>query len=103
MRNAALTLETSLQRLEAARAGRAAAEIQLRAETERFAVGLSTNFFVLTRQNDLARAEFTETQALTDYRIALTSLVRSTGTLLEERRIRITGDVAVLAPQGGAR
>jgi len=103
VRNAALALETAAQRLEAARAGRAAAEIQLRAETERFAVGLSTNFFVLTRQNELARAEFTETQALTDYRIALTSLDRSVGTLLEARHIVLTGDVAAFRTEGGSR
>lgn len=103
VRNAALTLETAAQRLEAARAGRAAAEIQLRAETERFAVGLSTNFFVLTRQNELARAEFTETQALTDYRIALTSLDRSVGTLLEDRHIVLAGDVPSIRTEGGSR
>ncbi len=103
VRNAALTLETAAQRLEAARAGRSAAEIQLRAETERFAVGLSTNFFVLTRQNELARAEFTETQALTDYRIALTALDRSVGTLLEDRHIVLTGDAAAIRTEGGSR
>ncbi len=101
VRNAILGLDTAAQRIEAARAGLAAARTQLQAETDRFAVGLSTNFFVLTRQNDLARAEVTETSALTDYRIALTALARSTGTLLEERGIRITGDAATLAPEGG--
>lgn len=103
VRNAVLGLDTAAQRIEAARAGRAAAETQLRAETDRFAAGLSTNFFVLTRQNELARAEVTETSALTDYRIALTALARSTGTLLEERGIRITGDAPAFASQGGAR
>jgi len=103
VRNATLTLETSLQRLEAARAGRAAAEVQLRAETERFAVGLSTNFLVLTRQNDLATAELTETSALADYQKALTALARATGTLLKDRKILITDDAAVLTPEGGAR
>lgn len=102
VRSAVLAIDTAAQRLEAARAGRVAAEIQLNAESERFAAGLSTNFLVLTRQNDLVRAEFTETQALTDYRIALTSLDRSVGTLLEERRIRITGDVVAQTPGGGA-
>lgn len=102
VRNAVLALDTAAQRLEAARAGRVAAEVQLRAESERFTAGLSTNFFVLTRQNDLAKAEVTEISALTDYRIALTDLARSTGTLLEERQIRITGDVAAFVPQGGA-
>ena len=103
VRNAILGLDTAAQRIEAARAGRAAAETQLQAETDRFAVGLSTNFFVLTRQNDLAKAEVTETSALTDYRIALAALARSTGTLLEERGIRISGDGAAFAGLGGAR
>ncbi len=101
VRNAILALDTAAQRIEAARAGLVAARTQLTAETDRFAVGLSTNFFVLTRQNDLARAEVTETSALTDYRIALTALARSTGTLLEERDIRITGDAAAFGPEGG--
>lgn len=103
VRIAVLTFETSQQRLEAARAGRAAAETQLRAETDRFEVGLSTNFFVLTRQNELATAELTETVALADYQKALTALARATGTLLEERKIRITDDVPVVAPEGGVR
>ena len=54
VRNAVLTLDTAAQRIDAAKAGRSAAETQLRAEKERYGVGLSTNFFVLTRQNDLA-------------------------------------------------
>ena len=40
---------------------RSAAEIQLYAEQERFKAGLSTNFLVLTRQNDLTAARVTET------------------------------------------
>jgi len=103
VRNAVLTLETSLQRLEAARAGRTAAEVQLRAETERFAVGLSTNFLVLTRQNDLATAELTELSALADYQKALTAMARSTGTLLADRKILIKDDAVVLTAEGGAR
>ena len=52
-----------------------------------FAVGLSTNFFVLTRQNDLTSARVAETSALTEYRKAETELARATGTLLAERQI----------------
>jgi outer membrane protein len=90
VRNAAFALESARQRIEAARAGRVAAETQLYAEQERFAVGLSTNFLVLTRQNDLTNARVTETSALTDYRKAATEFARATGLLLEERRIQIT-------------
>jgi outer membrane protein TolC len=65
VRNAVFALESARQRVEAAIAGRSAAETQLYAEQERFNVGLSTNFLVLTRQNDLT-ARVTETLALTD-------------------------------------
>jgi outer membrane protein TolC len=91
VRNAVFALESARQRVEAARAGRAAAETQLFAEQERFKVGLSTNFLVLTRQNDLTNARVTETSALTDYRRAATELARATGILLEERQIEIDG------------
>jgi len=101
VRNAALTLETAAARIEAAKAGREAAETQLRAEQERYGVGLSTNFFVLTRQNELAQAALTETAALTDYRKALTDFARSTGTLLDERRIEIAGDAPAFKADGG--
>jgi outer membrane protein TolC len=89
VRNATITLQTAAGRIEAAIAGRIAAETQLRAEKERFAAGLSTNFFVLTRQNDLALARLTENAALTDYRKAITEFSRSAGTLLDDRKIRI--------------
>jgi outer membrane protein len=89
VRNAAFALESARQRIDAARAARVAAETQLYAEQERFAVGMSTNFLVLTRQNDLTNARVTETSALTDYRKAATEFARATGVLLEERRIEV--------------
>lgn len=92
VRNAAFALESARQRIEAAKAARAAAETQLYAEQERFAVGMSTNFLVLTRQNDLTNARVTETSALTDYRKAATEFARATGVLLEERRITTTAN-----------
>jgi outer membrane protein TolC len=87
--DAAAALETAGGRIEAARAARQAAEVQLMAERERFAVGLSTNFLVLTRQNDLAGARLSEIEALTDYRTARAELARATGSLLEERGIEV--------------
>jgi outer membrane protein TolC len=83
--DAAATLETAGQRIDAARAARQAAEVQLAAEKDRYATGLSTNFLVLTRQNDLSRARLDEIAALTDYRMARTELARATGTLTTER------------------
>ena len=87
--DAAAALETAGQRVEAARAGREAAEVQLAAERDRYATGLSTNFLVLTRQNDLSRARLDEISARTDYRTARTELARATGSLMEERGINL--------------
>ncbi len=87
VRNGATALTTAAQRLEAARAGLDAAQVQLQAEQDRFAAGLTTTFFVLTRQNDLAAAELAETAALTSYRRALAEFLRAKGTLLRDRQI----------------
>jgi len=103
VRNAAVALETAGQRLEAARAGKAAAETQLKAEEDRFEAGLSTSFFVLTRQNDLTQARLAETAALADLRKAGVEWSRAAGTLLEERRIRTENDEPATSPEGGSR
>ena len=87
--DAAAATETAGARIEAARAAREAAEVQLSAEEDRFEVGLSTNFLVLTRQNDLAAARLAEIEALTDYRNARTEMARATGDLLAQRGIEI--------------
>ena len=85
--DAAAAVEAAGQRVQAARAGRQAAETQLAAERDRYASGLSTNFLVLTRQNDLARARLEEISARTDYQTARTELSRAAGSLIEERGI----------------
>ncbi|MBK8598806.1 MAG: TolC family protein [Holophagales bacterium] len=103
IRNAAVTLETAGQRLAAARAGRSAAEDQLRAEEERFSAGLTTSFFVLTRQNDLTQALLAETASLADLRKAHVEWGRATGTLLSERQIEVQDDEPAAAPAGGTR
>jgi outer membrane protein len=89
VRNAVTALQTASQRLEAARVSREAAEVQLRAEQDRFEAGLTTTFLVLTRQNDLAAARVTETTALTAYRRGLAELARARGTLLRDRGITV--------------
>jgi outer membrane protein TolC len=88
--DAAARVETASQRIDAARSGREAAEIQLSAERDRFASGLSTNFLVLTRQNDLSAARLDEIRAITDYRTARTEMARASGTLIEERGIQVS-------------
>jgi outer membrane protein TolC len=87
--NAATALETTAARIQSARAGLDAANTQLRAEQDRFDAGASTNFFVLTRQTDLALAQLAEISALADYRKAMTDFGRATGTLLTDRGITV--------------
>ncbi len=107
VRNAVSAVDAQRQRVIAARSGLKAAEVQLFAEQERFAVGLSTNFLVLTRQNELTVARVTETDALTDYRRASTELARATGVLLDQRNIAVAASAEAGSssnagrPQGG--
>jgi outer membrane protein TolC len=68
--NAALTVESNRERLQAAQAARELAEKRLEAEQSRFEVGLSTNFFVVQAQRDLRDAQNAELRALLDYRRA---------------------------------
>lgn len=103
VRNAAFALETAEQRLAAAEAGRTASETQLRAEEERFAAGLTTSFFVLTRQNDLTQARLAQTAALADLRKARVEWSRAQGTLLAERHISVQETEPAAVPAGGSR
>ena len=75
--NAALSVQSSLKRYEAAQSARELSETRLQAEQSRFEVGLSTNFFVVQAQRDLATAQNTELRALLDYRKAQVDFERS--------------------------
>lgn len=90
VRNALQAVDAARQRYEAARASRVAAEAQLRGEEERFRAGLSTNFFVLDRQNQLSAARGSEAQALTDYNKALVDLQRVTGTTMAANNVTVS-------------
>jgi HAE1 family hydrophobic/amphiphilic exporter-1 len=92
VRNALQAVDAARQRYEAARASRIAAEAQLRGEEERFRAGLSTNFFVLDRQNQLSAARGQEAQALTDYNKAIVDLQRVTGTTMAANNVNVTSE-----------
>ena len=68
--NAALQVEATRERLQAATAALELSEKRLEAEQSRFDVGLSTNFFVVSAQRDLRDAQNAELRALLDYRRA---------------------------------
>jgi outer membrane protein TolC len=95
--NAALQVESGLTRYEAALAARQLAETRLEAEQSRFDVGLSTNFFVVQAQRDLATAQSSELRALLDYRRALVDFQRAQ----EAPANRGAGVTAINAGAGG--
>jgi outer membrane protein TolC len=75
--NAALQVENGLKRYEAATVARELAITRLQAEQSRFEVGLSTNFFVVQAQRDLATAQNSELRALLDYRRSIVDYQRA--------------------------
>lgn len=74
--NAALNVESTQKRLEAARAARTLAERRLEAEQTKFEVGMQTNFFVVQAQRDLLDSQITELRSSLDYQRALIEFER---------------------------
>lgn len=74
--NAALNIESTQRRLEAARAARTLAERRLEAEQTKFEVGMQTNFFVVQAQRDLLDSQITELRVSLDYQKALVEFER---------------------------
>jgi outer membrane protein TolC len=87
--NAALQVEANWKRVEASRAARELAQRRLEAEQSKFEVGLSTNFFVVQAQRDLADAENIELRAVLDYRKSLVDFERVQQTSLGNAGISI--------------
>ena len=89
VRNALQSVETSRRRVDAARASRAAAELQFQSEERKFDAGQSTNFLVLDRQNALSSARGRELKALTDYTKAIAELQRALSTTLASNSVEL--------------
>ncbi len=87
--DAVLTLETAAKSVDAYRVARELAEKTLEAEMKKLNVGLTTNYFVLQYQDELATARSQELKALVDYNVALAQIARVTGTSLEKRNISL--------------
>ena len=75
--NAALQVTATQERYQAATVARELAEKRLEAEQSKFEVGMSTNFFVVQAQRDLADAQNVELRALLDFRKAQVDFDRS--------------------------
>jgi HAE1 family hydrophobic/amphiphilic exporter-1 len=89
IRNAIQKLETTRKQVETAGVSRTFSKERLDGETKRFEAGLSQNYLVLQRQNELSSAEYTELQALISYRKAIINLQKAMYTLLELNEFEI--------------
>lgn len=90
IKTAVRAVQTNYQRVEAYRVARELAEKQLEAEEEKLRVGMTTNYFVLQYQRDLATAQSQELRAIVDYNLSLARLNRSLGISLEEKNIKVS-------------
>jgi len=89
VRQAARALETAEKQLYAAANSRSLSEQSLSAEERKFQNGLSNNFFVSQRQDELAQAQLAELSALIRHEKARADLQLATGDLLQQRNVRL--------------
>jgi outer membrane protein TolC len=82
-------VQTNYKRVQAYKIARELQEKNLEAEEEKFKVGLTTNYFVLQYQRDLAEAQVAELSAVIDYNLSLANLSRALGTTLKEKNISL--------------
>jgi len=80
--NAYRDIQSNYKRIEAAKAATLLQEEKLKAEEEKLAVGLSTNFYVLKYQEDLSIARTNELAAIIAYNKALAQLEHAIGSSL---------------------
>lgn len=90
IKNDTRTVEANFKRITAYRIARELAEQKLTAEQEKFRVGQSTNYIVLTYQRDLANARISELNAIVAYNVSLAAMDHDLGVSLKNRNVRIT-------------
>jgi outer membrane protein TolC len=89
VRNAMQALETSRQRIIAAEASARAAKEKLDSETRLFQTGESTNFFVLTRQNEYSDSRHRVLMSRLDFNKAVARLRQAMGTTLDAHKLSV--------------
>jgi outer membrane protein len=87
--NAATSVQNNIERVQAAQAARDFAQKQYEAEQSKFEVGMSTNYFVVQSQRDLATAQNNELQAVLNYRKSLVEVERLQQTTLQNLNITL--------------
>lgn len=91
LRTATRNIASTRERIEVARMEVEVNERKLRMEEERFRNHLSTSYFVLQFQRDLANARGNLNRAVVDRLVAVAAFERARGTLLGDRDISILG------------
>ncbi len=89
VRNALQALETARQRVRAAAAGATAAKDKLESESRLFTHGESTNFLVLTRQNEYSAARRRQVDADAAFNKAVAQYQAAMGATLASRGISV--------------
>jgi outer membrane protein len=89
--NAATQVQNNVERVQAAQSAREFAQKQYEAEQSKFEVGMSTNYFVVQSQRDLATAQNNELQAILAYRRSVVELERLQQTSTTSSNITIVG------------
>jgi outer membrane protein TolC len=90
IKTAVRAVQTNFKRAQAYKVARELAERKLEAEEEKLRVGLSTNYFVLQYQRDLATAQTQELKAIVDYNLSLALLSKASGVSLKDKNIEIS-------------
>ena len=89
-------MRNSAEAVQAAQAARELSQRKLEAEQSKFAVGMSTNYFVVQAQRDLSDAQNSELRAVLNYRKAQVEIERAQQTTLQ------SANITVLNSGGGA-
>ncbi|MBI3680736.1 MAG: TolC family protein [Acidobacteria bacterium] len=89
VRNALQSIETSEQRIAAAEASARAAKEKLDSEIRLFGTGESTNFLVLTRQNEFSDSRRRVVLATLEFNKSVARLEFALGNTLDQHRIRL--------------
>ncbi len=87
VRNALQAIQTARQRTAAAEASARAAKEKLDSETRLFQTGESTNFLVLTRQNEYADSRHRAVAARLDFNKAIARLEQALGSTLKAHQV----------------
>jgi len=90
IKNTVRAVQTNYKRVQSYKVARELAEKKLEAEEEKLRVGLSTNYYVLQYQRDLANAQTMELKAIIDYNLSLARFERATGVSLKTKNIKIS-------------